>query len=84
MPKVSRMWPLTSRSNRAGDYAIVVDALAPPPRVSYCRAEGARQSPRNMDRVALVGRQFRPFIEDVDDVLPDLIGVQPMSDESPE
>jgi len=26
-----------------------------------------------MDRVAPVGRQFRPFIEDVDDVLPDLI-----------
>jgi hypothetical protein len=26
-----------------------------------------------MDRVALVGRQFRPFIEDVDDVLLDLI-----------
>jgi hypothetical protein len=37
-----------------------------------------------MNRVALVGRQFRPFIEEVDDVLPDLIGVQPMSDESPE
>jgi hypothetical protein len=30
-----------------------------------------------MDRVALVGRQFRPFIEDVDDMLPDLISVHP-------
>ena len=78
------MWPWTIGASRAGDYAIVVDALAPPHRVSCCRAEGARQSPRNMDRVALVGRQFRPFIEDVDDVLPDLIAVQPMSDESPE
>jgi hypothetical protein len=78
------MWPWTSGASRAGDFAIVVDALAPPHRVSCCPAERQTKSRDNMDRVALVGRQFRPFIEDVDDVLPDLICVQPMSDESPE
>ena len=33
MPRCPRTWPWTSGARRAGDYAIVVDALAPPHRV---------------------------------------------------